>query len=52
MLKQAYSFLKLDDTNTAKVILNRLIQRFPNSKEAKLAKKKLESINKAKKKTQ
>ncbi len=52
MLKQAYSFLKLDDTNTAKVILNRLIQRFPNSKEAELAKKKLKSISKAKKKTQ
>ena len=52
MLKQAYSFLKLDDTNTAKVILNRLIQRFPDSKEAKLAKKKLESISKAKTKTQ
>ncbi|NOY65560.1 MAG: tol-pal system protein YbgF [Nitrospirae bacterium] len=52
MLKQAYSFLKLNDTNTARVILNRLIQRFPNSKEAELAKKKLESISKAKKKTQ
>ncbi len=44
LLKQAYSFLELPDRRTAEAILEQLVERFPDSKEAELAKKKLELL--------
>ena len=44
MLKQAYAFIELKDTKTGRVILERLIEKHPNSHEAELAKKKISEI--------
>ena len=44
MLKQAYAFIEIGDKKTAKVILERLIERFPKSSEAIQAEKKLSEI--------
>lgn len=43
-LKQAYSFIELGDKKTAKVILERLIEKFPGSEESKAAKRKLNEL--------
>ncbi len=43
-LKQAYSFIELGDKKTAKVILERLIEKFPGSEEAKAARNKLNEL--------
>ena len=42
--RQAIAFLKLDDTISAKLLLGKLIERFPASEEARMAKDKLSQI--------
>ncbi len=44
LLKQGMSFEKLTDHETAKIIFKKLIADYPNSSEAGLAKKRLESL--------
>jgi len=41
MLKQGLAFYELKDEKTGRIILERLIERFPNSEAAKIARKKL-----------
>lgn len=48
MLKQAFAFRALGDLNTTRVILSTLKERFPDSKEAEIATKKLKKIEKKK----
>lgn len=50
MLKQGLAFYALKDPKTGKLILERLIERFPDSEEAKSAKKKLKEPASSKKK--
>lgn len=47
MLKQAYAFVEMGDRKTGKVILERLIEKYPTSKEAELAEKKIAEILKS-----
>jgi len=44
MLKQAYSFIDMGDRKTGKVILERIIEKYPTSKEAELAEKKIAEV--------
>ncbi len=44
-LKQGYAFAELGEKANARLILNELIKRYPNSPEAKYAKKKLNTLN-------
>lgn len=44
ILKEALSFEKLGSKKEARVLLNEVMERFPKSPEAKLAKKRLESL--------
>lgn len=44
MLKQAYSFIGMGDKKTGKVILERIIEKYPQSAEAELAEKKIAEI--------
>ena len=44
MLKQAYSFIEIGDKKTGKVILERIIEKYPQSAEAELAEKKIAEI--------
>jgi tol-pal system protein YbgF len=44
LYKQALAFLELGDKGNARNLLKRVIQRFPRSKQAEMAKKKLETI--------
>lgn len=44
MLKQAYAFIEMGDKKTGKVLLEKIIERYPNSTESELAKKKIEEI--------
>ncbi len=44
MLKQAFSFLKLKDKSSAKLLLKQVIRDYPNTNQAKIAKKKLAEI--------
>jgi tol-pal system protein YbgF len=44
MLKQAYAFIELGDKKTGKVILDKIIDKYPQSSEAKQAEKKLSEI--------
>ncbi|MBI5025387.1 MAG: tol-pal system protein YbgF [Nitrospirae bacterium] len=48
LLRQGYSFYAIGDAKTGKVILEKLIEKFPNSSEAKMAKKKLGETTKKK----
>ena len=48
MLKQGYSFLELGDKKTGKVILETLIEKYPKSNEAELARKRLKELTSAK----
>jgi len=41
MLKQGLAFYKLNDKKTGKIVLEKLIERFPDSEEAQVAKEKL-----------
>lgn len=44
MLKQGYSFIEMGDKKTGKVLLERVIEKYPNSREAELAEKKIAEI--------
>ena len=44
MLKQAYAFIDIGDKKTGKVILERIIEKYPQSAEAELAEKKIAEI--------
>jgi len=44
LYKQALAFLELGDKGNARNLLKRVLQRFPKSKQAEMAKKKLEAI--------
>ena len=44
LLKQGFAFLELGDKTNARNILRRLIERYPQSDQAEMAKKKLEAI--------
>lgn len=46
LLKQGLSFIEIGDTRTGRTILARLTEKFPNSKDATLAKKKLAELDK------
>lgn len=44
LLKQALSFAALGDKNTAKVLLNQLIKKYPKTEQAKIAQRKLKNL--------
>ncbi|MEW6377214.1 MAG: tol-pal system protein YbgF [Thermodesulfobacteriota bacterium] len=44
LLKQAFAFLELGDKGNARNLLRRVIERYPHSDQAEIAKKKLEGI--------
>ena len=44
LLKQAFSFIVLNDTNSAKLLLQKIIDRYPTSAQAEIAKAKLKSL--------
>jgi tol-pal system protein YbgF len=44
LFKQALAFLELGDKTNARNLLNRVIERFPGSDQAKMAKKKMEAM--------
>lgn len=44
MLKQAFAFVALNDANSAKLLLQKLIERFPASEQAEIARAKLKSL--------
>jgi len=44
LLKQAFSFIAIDDTNSAKLILQKIIDRYPTSAQAEIAKAKLKTL--------
>ncbi len=46
LLKQGYSFIEMGDKKAARGILEQLKEKYPKSREAALAKKKLEEMNK------
>lgn len=46
LLKQGFAFIELGDNKTGKVILGKLMESYPGSKQAELAKKKIEEIEK------
>jgi TolA-binding protein len=46
LLKQGLSFAEIGDKKTAKVILDKLIEKYPDSREAALAKKKKAELDK------
>ena len=44
LLKQALAFLELGDKKNARNLLKRVIEKFPHSDQAEMAKKKLEAM--------
>jgi tol-pal system protein YbgF len=46
LLKQGFAFVEIGDVKTGKAILSRLVEKFPDSNEAGLAKKKIAEIEK------
>jgi len=46
LLKQGFAFIELGDKKTGKVILEKLMENYPGSKQAELAKKQIEEIEK------
>jgi tol-pal system protein YbgF len=46
LLKQGRSFIEIGDRKTGKTILDQLMERYPKSKEAELAKKEIENLDK------
>jgi tol-pal system protein YbgF len=44
MLKQAFSFLEIGDKKTGKVLLEKVLEKYPNSREAGLAEKRIADI--------
>jgi tol-pal system protein YbgF len=45
LLKQGYAFIEIGDAKTGKTILKKLIEKFPDSREAGLAKKRVAEID-------
>ncbi len=45
ILKQAYAFIEMGDKKTGKVLLEKVIERYPSSTESELAKKKIQEIS-------
>ena len=46
MLKQGFAFIEIGDVKTGKIILNKLMEKYPGSKDAELAKKKVAELDK------
>jgi tol-pal system protein YbgF len=46
LLKQGLSFIEIGDSKTGKIILDQLVERYPDTNEAKIAKKNIEDIKK------
>ncbi|MFZ2197353.1 MAG: tetratricopeptide repeat protein, partial [Thermodesulfovibrionales bacterium] len=46
LLKQAYSFIEIGDAKTGRIILKKLVEKYPDSKDAELARKKLAEMDK------
>ncbi|MBI5849335.1 MAG: tol-pal system protein YbgF [Nitrospirae bacterium] len=46
LLKQGYAFAEIGDAKTGKIILNKLIEKYPGTKDADAAKKKIAELNK------
>lgn len=46
LLKQGYSFIEIGDTKTGKLILEQVVERYPDTREAGLANKKLQGMKK------
>ena len=44
LLKQAFSFIALNDANSAKLLLQKILDRYPTSAQAEIAKNKLKSL--------
>jgi len=44
LLKQAFSFIAINDTNSAKLILRKIIDRYPTSAQAEIANAKLKTL--------
>lgn len=44
MLKQAFAFVEMGDKKTGKVLLEKVIEKYPNSREAELAEKKIAEL--------
>ena len=44
LFKQALSFMELGDKTNARNLLKRVIEKYPHSEQAEMAKKKLETI--------
>ena len=44
MLKQAFAFLALNDGNSAKLLLQKITERFPSSEQAEIARSKLRTL--------
>ena len=44
LLKQAFSFIALNDTNSAKLLLQKIIDRYPTSEQAEIARAKLRTV--------
>jgi TolA-binding protein len=44
LLRQGFAFLEIKDQTSAKLLLNRVVKNHPNSSEAKIAQKKLETL--------
>ena len=44
MLRQALAFYEIKDTKSSRILLKRIIKKYPGSNEAKIAKAKLKTI--------
>jgi len=44
LLKQGLAFVRLGDNNSAKIVLKKLIKFYPNTPQARVAKKQLKMI--------
>ncbi len=45
LLKQGFAFVEIGDAKTGRIILNKLIERYPNTNEAEAAKKKIAELD-------
>lgn len=46
LLKQGYAFAEIGDAKTGKIILNKLVEKYPGTKDAEAAKKKIAELDK------
>jgi len=44
LLKQAFSFIALNDSNSAKLLLQKIIERYPSSEQAEIARTKIKGL--------